>query len=178
MYVVQHKVQRIPTHCLMWWNVFMVHCYHFHSLPSETRSRLQRPSPPPPCIFSLSSSSFFVSVIGASPSSPACPFCFDSWFKVRCLVWFSVSKSSVPVRLKGCDAVTQTALAVSFESVRWWVWVSCQQAEGPSADQCEPVELEGPEQRSPQITLPRGHQRHLVHWDGCIPATEDGGCCC
>lgn len=44
--------------------------------------------------------------------------------------------------------------------------------ESSSADQREPVELQGPQQSSPQVTLPGGHQGHPVQWDGCIPETQ------
>lgn len=44
--------------------------------------------------------------------------------------------------------------------------------ESSSADQREPVELQGPEQSGPQVTLPRGHEGHRVHRDGSVPETQ------
>lgn len=44
-----------------------------------------------------------------------------------------------------------------------------------SADQREPVELQGPEQRRPQVALPGRHQGHREHRDGGVPADRPAG---
>lgn len=49
----------------------------------------------------------------------------------------------------------------------------CELAEGSSADQCEPVKLQGPEQSGPQVTLPRGHEGNQVHRDGGVPEKQN-----
>lgn len=41
--------------------------------------------------------------------------------------------------------------------------------ERSSADQREPVELQGPQQGGPQVTLPGGHEGHRVQREGGVP---------
>lgn len=66
-------------------------------------------------------------------------------------------------------AVTRGHAAVVVER-RFWT-SSCE-AQSSSADQCEPVELQGPQQSGPQVALPRGHQGDGVHRDGGVPETQ------
>lgn len=88
----------------------------------------------------------------------------------------SVRVSVLLVR-RAAVARGQAAAVVVFKRWQRWVWASCDElTESSSADQSEPVELEGPEQSSPQVTLPRGHQGHRVHRDGSIPETRSRGC--
>lgn len=83
---------------------------------------------------------------------------------------FSSSSVSVSVCVMTCAAAVTRDQAVAV--VRFAHLWSGEQTQGPPADQEEPVELQGPQQSGPQVTLPGGHQGHGEQRHGGVPATQ------